>query len=65
LQHHTPNRPIRLRAKPRQLRRVKRKAKLCYTESALSDLAVSSGLPFIPASLPGTDFPPSPDSVYL
>ena len=45
--------------------RVKGKAKLCYTRLALSDLAVSSGLPFIPASLPGTDFPPSPDSVYL
>ena len=43
----------------------KRKAKMCYTGFALSDLAVSGGLPFIPASLPGTDFPPSPYSVYL
>jgi hypothetical protein len=34
--------------------------KPCYTVHALSDLAVSSGLPFTPASLPGTDFPPSP-----
>jgi hypothetical protein len=42
----------------------KEKAKVCYTRFALSDLEVSSGLPFIPASLLGTDFPPSPYSVY-
>lgn len=42
---------------------MKGKAKVCYTGFALSDLAVSSGLPFIPASLPGTDFSPSPYSV--
>jgi len=38
----------------------KRKAKVCYTGFALSDLAVSSGLPFVSASLPGTDFSPKP-----
>ena len=37
---------------------------MCYTDVALSDLVVSSGLPFTPASLPGTDFSPSPYSVY-
>jgi hypothetical protein len=37
---------------------------MCYTGFALSDLAVSSGLPFVSASLPGTDFSPSPYSVY-
>jgi hypothetical protein len=33
---------------------------LCYTVVALSDLAVSSGLPAVWASLPGTDFSPKP-----
>ena len=42
----------------------KEKAKMCYTGFALSDLDVSSSLPFIPASLPGTDFSPSLYSVY-
>jgi len=37
----------------------KRKAKPCYNEGALSDLAVSSGLPLTPASLPGTDSSPN------
>jgi hypothetical protein len=42
------------------LRERKGKAKLCYTGFALSDLAVSSGLPLTTASLPGTDFPQAP-----
>ena len=33
------------------------KAKPCYTVFALSDLAVSGGLAFNQAGLPGTDFP--------